>query len=53
MFPRFLTGVCNILSLTAILFILTMVSGCSSVGPGVIKRDRLDYSSAVADSWKE
>jgi hypothetical protein len=29
-----------------------LVSGCSSVGPAVLARDRFDYSSAVADSWK-
>jgi hypothetical protein len=28
------------------------VSGCSSVGPPILARDRFDYSSAVADSWK-
>ena len=31
---------------------LVVVSGCSSVGPGMLTRDRFDYSSAVADSWK-
>jgi hypothetical protein len=29
-----------------------LVGGCSSVGPPVLARDRFDYSSAVADSWK-
>jgi hypothetical protein len=29
-----------------------LVSGCSSVGPAILARDRFDYSSAVADSWK-
>lgn len=29
-----------------------LVSGCSSVGPPILARDRFDYSSAVADSWK-
>ncbi len=28
------------------------VSGCSSVGPEVLTRDRFDYSISVADSWK-
>jgi hypothetical protein len=30
-----------------------MVTACSSVGPVTIKRDRTDYSSAMASSWKE
>lgn len=29
------------------------LAGCSSIGPMVIKRDRTDYSSAMANSWKE
>ncbi|PWU14517.1 MAG: hypothetical protein C5B50_17070 [Verrucomicrobia bacterium] len=29
------------------------LSGCSSIGPHTVARDRFDYSSAVADSWKE
>jgi hypothetical protein len=27
-------------------------SGCTSVGPPILARDRFDYSSAVAESWK-
>ena len=29
------------------------LTGCSSIGPPTIKRDRTDYSSAMANSWKE
>jgi hypothetical protein len=29
------------------------LAGCSSIGPATIKRDRSDYSSAMANSWKE
>jgi hypothetical protein len=29
-----------------------LVGGCASVGPPILARDRFDYSSAVADSWK-
>lgn len=34
----------------AALFALT---GCASIGPATIRRDRTDYSSAMAGSWKE
>lgn len=27
--------------------------GCRSIGPGTVPRDRLQYSTAVADSWKQ
>jgi hypothetical protein len=40
----------------AIALVLVTVSlvlaGCSSIGPGTVVRDRLDYSSAISDSWK-
>jgi hypothetical protein len=29
-----------------------LVTGCSSIGPAILPRDRFEYSSAVADSWK-
>lgn len=32
---------------------LAGVSGCRSIGPGTVRRDRIHYSSAVAESWKE
>lgn len=32
---------------------LLVGSGCKSIGPGTVRRDRLHYSSAVAESWKE
>jgi hypothetical protein len=33
--------------------VLLPVFGCSPIGPSVIPRDRTDYLSSVADSWKE
>src|SRR5262249_9427591 len=33
--------------------LLQTLSGCSHLGPSTIPRDRFNYSSAVADSWKE
>ncbi len=32
---------------------LLALSACASVGPGTIPRDRFDYNTAVADSWKQ
>ena len=29
------------------------LAGCASVGPGTVPVDRFDYSSAIADSWKQ
>jgi len=30
-----------------------LLSACASVGPATVQRDRFDYSTAVADSWKQ
>ncbi|MFV3308408.1 hypothetical protein ACNFBT_24365 [Pseudomonas sp. NY15181] len=30
-----------------------VLGGCSHIGPGSVAVDRFDYSSAVADSWKQ
>lgn len=29
------------------------LSGCHSIGPSTVATDRFDYSSAIADSWKQ
>ena len=29
-----------------------MLAGCHSLGPGTVPRDRFDYSSSIAESWK-
>ncbi len=31
----------------------TSIVGCSSVGPGTVARDRLDYTRSIGDSWKQ
>ena len=36
-----------LLALSAII-----VSGCVSVGPNAVERDRAGYNGAIADSWK-
>ncbi|MDR3531247.1 MAG: hypothetical protein P4L90_11935 [Rhodopila sp.] len=35
------------------MFLSLPVIGCSSIGPAIIPRDRTDYLSSIADSWKE
>ena len=36
----------------AVLLLLALQSGCAPIGPATITRDRFDYTSAIADSWK-
>ena len=36
----------------ALVSVLTL-SGCKSIGPGTVATDRFDYSSSIADSWKQ
>jgi hypothetical protein len=36
-----------------LLVMALVVAGCASIGPGTVPRDRLDYISAVGESWKE
>lgn len=31
---------------------LFLVTGCTSIGPGTVTRDRFDYSRSIAESWK-
>ncbi len=45
--PKF-KGFMTVLGLAALLF----VSGCAAIGPSTISRDRFEYSTAIADSWK-
>ena len=35
-----------------ILLLLAGASGCASIGPGTVARDRFDYITAISDSWK-
>src|SRR5215467_4326538 len=33
-------------------FVLLSSTGCASIGPGTVTRDRFDYVTAISDSWK-
>ncbi len=41
------------LAATRGLTLALLVAGCASIGPGTVPRDRVDYITAVAESWKE
>ena len=43
----------NVWICRASLLALSCLTACASIGPGTVPRDRFDYSSAVADSWKQ
>jgi hypothetical protein len=37
----------------AVIVVLLAVASCASIGPATVQRDRLDYVSSIAESWKE
>lgn len=39
-------------SLLRVAWGLLLLTGCKSIGPGTIARDRYDYSSSISESWK-
>src|SRR5436190_8395181 len=43
----------NQLVLPIALVALGLLTGCAHLGPKTIAVDRFDYSSAIADSWKQ
>lgn len=40
------------LTVSMAVLVVFFLSGCAAMGPKTIVRDRFDYASAVADSWK-
>jgi hypothetical protein len=42
----------TILLLPTVILILAGLSGCASIGPGTVARDRFAYVTAISDSWK-
>ena len=47
-YNRFLSALCP---LSSVLFLI--LTGCSHLGPKTVAVDRFDYSTAIADSWKQ
>jgi hypothetical protein len=39
--------------LPLLLLLLTLFAGCTHLGPKTVAVDRFDYSTAIADSWKQ
>src|ERR1035441_4437188 len=39
--------------LPLLLLLLTLFTGCTHLGPRTVAVDRFDYSTAIADSWKQ
>lgn len=37
---------------STVILLLAGLSGCASIGPGTVVRDRFDYISAISESWK-
>lgn len=44
---------CSVRWVCVCVFGLALSTGCGSIGPKTIPADRFDYSTAVADSWKQ
>jgi hypothetical protein len=38
---------------TLVLATAIVVTGCQTIGPASVQRDRLDYAAAIDDSWKD
>lgn len=45
-----MTKLCKVFFLGLMIAIL---SGCASVGPGTVSRDRFDYNESITESWKQ
>ena len=39
--------------IASMLIFALVLTGCQSIGPRTVPTDRFDYSSAIADSWKQ
>jgi hypothetical protein len=45
-----LTGYCSLITVP---LLLTLLTGCAHLGPKTVAVDRFEYSTAIADSWKQ
>jgi hypothetical protein len=43
----------RLLSVVLAGMLLWIISGCGSIGPNSVNRDRFDYITAISDSWKQ
>lgn len=50
---RALPSARSVVSVAAAALIAVSISACGSVGPQSVPRDRIDYASAIGDSWKQ
>ncbi len=39
-------------TIAVVLLLLAGLTGCASIGPATVARDRFDYITAISDSWK-
>jgi hypothetical protein len=39
--------------ITTLLLFSSIISGCGSIGPSTVNRDRFDYITAISESWKQ
>src|SRR6266487_5422002 len=39
-------------ALPCVVLLFPLFTGCKSIGPGTVARDRLEYSSSISESWK-
>ena len=45
-------GIVRFFRIVGLVLLVVAATGCRTVGPGTISRDRFDYTSAISDSWK-
>jgi hypothetical protein len=51
--PVFFADLCGRPASALVLAATLVAGGCQTIGPLNMQRDRMDYGSAIADSWKE
>jgi hypothetical protein len=47
-----MTTATKLMRVTALLVTALLLTGCASIGPPTVVRDRFDYVAAISDSWK-